>query len=255
MTISMSAHAIAGGGSYASFDLSSLNGLAGFVIHGVDPGDACGAAVAGIGDVNGDGVDDFAIGAESADPNGDSSGECYIIFGSASIGTGGVLELSSLAGIDGVVIEGAAPDDRLGASVSGAGDVNDDGYGDLIVGAPDKPREGIDAGRAYVVFGGPQIGTNGALEVRSLDGTNGFALVGVDIDDLCGLSVSRAGDFNDDGVDDLIIGALAAAGNGDESGESYLVFGLTGIGAGGVLQLSLLDGSDGFRILGAEADD
>ena len=63
------------------------------------------------------------------------------------------------------------------------------------------------------------------LELSSLNGSNGFALNGIDDDDYSGTSVSSAGDVNGDGIDDLIIGAPDAGPNGTDSGQSYVVFG------------------------------
>ncbi len=111
-------------------------------------------------------------------------------------------------------------------SVSGAGDVNGDGVDDLIIGASRAgPNGDSDAGQSYVVFGGAGVGSSGVLELSALDGSNGFALNGINADDWSGFSVSGAGDVNGDGVDDIIIGALAADPNGDRPGQSYVVFG------------------------------
>ena len=119
-----------------SLDPSAFDGTSGFVINGVDSGDRSGRSVSGAGDVNGDGIDDLIIGAYVADANGiDSAGESYVVFGSNS-GFSSSLELSTLNGSNGFVINGANDGDRIGRSVSGAGDVNGDGIDDLILGAP-----------------------------------------------------------------------------------------------------------------------
>ena len=99
------------------------------------------------------------------------------------------------------------------------------------------------------------VGNGGNLELSALDGTNGFRLSGVAADDCSGFSVSTAGDVNGDGVDDLLIGAPGADPNGDYSGASYVVFGGAGVGSGGNLELSALDGTNGFRLSGVAADD
>ena len=91
------------------------------------------------------------------------------------------------------------------------------------------------------------------VEVSELDGSNGFAIRGIDEFDNAGFSVSGVGDFNDDGVADLIVGAAGADPNGVLSaGESYVVFGGTNVGSGGVIELSLIDGSNGFVINGID---
>ena len=98
--------------------------------------------------------------------------------------------------------------DFSGFSVSDAGDVNGDGFGDLIIGAPCADPNGSYSGASYVVFG-KAGGFAANLNLSTLDGSNGFKLSGVAADDRSGRSVSAAGDVNGDGFDDLIIGALA----------------------------------------------
>jgi len=94
------------------------------------------------------------------------------------------------------------------------------------------------------------------VELSNLDGSNGFTINGIDASDYSGRSVSGAGDINGDGVDDLIIGAFGAGPDGNAyAGESYVVFGGGDVGRTGNIELSELDGSDGFVINGIDADD
>ena len=132
------------------------------------------------------------------------------------------LLLSSLNGSNGFKLDGENNYDHSGYSVSAAGDINGDGYADVVIGAYGYPS-GSYKGRSYVVFGGPGVGKTGILLLSSLNGSNGFKLDGENNGDWSGYSVSTAGDINGDGVDDLLIGALVSSGSA--KGRSYVVFG------------------------------
>ncbi len=148
-------------------------------------------------------------------------------------------KLSSLDGDNGFKLTGSGGE-RSGFSVSSAGDINGDGYDDIIIGAPYNDGGGTDAGRSYVVFGSAD-GYNSSTQLKNLNGTNGFKLVGIDNGDNSGWSVSGAGDINGDGFEDLIIGS--------SGGLSYVLFGKAD-GYADSLELSSLDGSNGFAITG-----
>ena len=244
-------------GTDGALDLSALDGTNGFTLNGIDVRDESGYSVSSAGDVNGDGYDDLVIGARLADPNEGRSGETYVIYGGAvAPGAEGELVLSDLDGTNGFVLNGIDPNDFSGVSVSSAGDVNGDGYDDLIIGARGADPGGKNSpGETYVIYGGmPRTG--GVRDLSALDGTNGFTLTGIDARDDSGFSVSSAGDVNGDGYDDLIIGARGADPNGDRSGETYVIYGgAHGPGVDGVLDLSALDGTNGFTITGIDLVD
>ncbi len=111
------------------------DGSNGFALNGVAAGNRSGSSVSNAGDINGDGIDDLIIGAP--EPNSSGSGTSYVVFGGTEVGATGTLELSSLDGSNGFALNGVATGDRLGSSVSNAGDINGDGIDDLIIGAPD----------------------------------------------------------------------------------------------------------------------
>jgi hypothetical protein len=217
----------------------------GFVINGVSGGDSSGYSVSGAGDVNGDGLDDLIVGAHSDDPNGNSSGASFVVFGKAD-GTATAVELSDIeSGSGGFVINGVSANNHSGFSVSGAGDVNGDGFDDLIVGAPYDDPNGSASGASFVVFGKTD-GT--AVELSDIEaGSGGFVINGVSWGDRSGFSVSGAGDVNGDGLDDLIVGAHSDDPNGNSSGASFVVFGKAD---GTALCRLRQDGRDGGGTLG-----
>ncbi|WP_445634143.1 Calcium-binding protein [Nostoc sp. DSM 114161] len=189
------------------------------------------------GDFNGDGIDDLIVG---------SLGQTYVVFGGTNLGSNGTLELSDLNSTNSFAINGNSANtfaftNLSGYQVSNAGDINDDGIDDLIFGASNADPNGkTDAGQTYVVFGGKNLGSNTPLNLSELNGSNGFIINGINAGDRSGTSVSKAGDINFDGVDDLIIGAPEADPNGNtNAGQSYVVYGnaaptldLNGAGAG-----------------------
>ncbi len=239
-------------GFSANLNLSSLDGANGFQLSGAGTGDQAGFSVSSAGDVNGDGFDDLLIGAFRADPHGSDSGASYGVIGTAS-GFSATFTVSSFHGATGFQLSGEAVDDGSGSSVSAAGDVNGDGFADLLVGAPRADPNGNLSGASYVVFG-KASGFSANLNLSSLNGMNGFQLSGEARDDFSGWSVSTAGDVNGDGFADLLIGAPGANPHGSDSGASYVVFGKA-IGFGANLNLSSLNGTNGFQLSGVAAYD
>ena len=163
------------------------------------------------------------------------------------------LDLSTLDGSNGFKISGVAVYDNSGFSVASAGDVNGDGFDDLIIGAYGADRTALLPGRAMWCSARPRpLPRN--LDLSTLDGSNGFKISGEAAGDDSGCSVASAGDVNGDGFDDLIIGAPVPTRTAC-SGASYVVFGKASFAdlTVGNLDLSTLNGSNGFKISGEAA--
>jgi len=156
-----------------------------------------GDSVSTAGDVNNDGYDDVIIGVPDFDNGEIDEGAAFVYLGS----------VAGLAATPSWQAEGDQADAYFGFSVSTAGDVNNDGYDDVIIGAPDFDNGEIDEGAAFVYLG----------SVAGLAATPSWQAEGDQANAHFGFSVSTAGDVNNDGYDDVIIGAWAY-GNG-ESGE------------------------------------
>ena len=160
------------------------------------------------------------------------------------------IDLSGLNGTTGFKLSGAAAYDASGVSVASAGDVNGDGFADLIIGAFGADPHGTNSGASYVVFG-KASGFAASIDLSSLNGSNGFKLSGEANDDYSGGSVASAGDVNGDGFADLIIGAAGSDAGSALDGASYVVFGKAS-GFAANVDLSTLNGTDGFKLSGSE---
>jgi len=176
-----------------------------YTAEGEAASDYFGGSVAGAGDVNGDGFDDVIVGAAGNDGGGSNAGEAYVYLGSF-LGFSNTPDWS---------VQGEAAEDSFGSRVASAGDVNGDGYDDVIVGASGNDSGGSNAGKAYVYHGSSS----------GLSATPDWSDQGEAANDHFGIGAASAGDVNGDGYDDVIVGATGNDGGGDDAGEVYVYYG------------------------------
>ena len=225
----------------------------GATLDGRAAGDQLGGAVAGLGDINGDGLDDLAVGAPLLNDVLINNGGAYVAFG-----RGGLRDLTTAAvaaGGVGFTLSGAHDEDRLGAAIAGAGDMNGDGLADFAVCAPreellDDPTD--DHGRCYVIFGRPEFDARlGLAELAAGDG--GFAINGDGWQSRAGLALAAGIDVDGDGRGDLAIGAPLFSDVDMDRGRAYVVFGR---GPGAPVELAdVAAGAGGFALDGLTASE
>jgi len=178
----------------ASFYGSYGNGLVGYCVDGV-------------GDVNGDNTPDFAIGARG-------EGKVYLFFGKRSVNWGFNYDINYAD----VVFTPEQYGNYTGWRVSGAGDVNGDGYDDFLIGAPYHDESDKENGKVYLILG-RSSGWNTSLSEADA------SYIGEAYDDEAGWDTQGAGDVDGDGYDDFLIGAWYNDSNGTDSGKMYLIHG------------------------------
>ena len=195
--VSASNHNSSTGRAYVYYGGSPMNNVADVTMDGENQCDEFGVSVSGAGNVNNNDYDDVIVGAWNYNNN---TGRAYIYYGGPTLNPDG-----------NIILDGEGADDYFGISVSGAGDVNNDNFADVIVGAAGYSSN---TGRAYIYYGGPTLDPNGNI-VLNAEGA----------DDYFGGSVSGAGDVNNDGFDDVIVGA---AGYNVGDGRAYIYYGDNG---------------------------
>jgi len=247
--------------------LWTLNSSDGFLMRGVDAFDSSGSSVSSAGDVNGDEIDDIIVSATGAAPGGVlGAGETYVVFGRNTASDGAFPSSFNFAQLDaasGITLSGENLNDLAGATVSTAGDFNNDGIGDFLISSANADPSGLNgAGKTYVIFGRNYVDGPFPAEIQlaTLDGTDGFVLNGIDEGDRSAAGPgSSAGDFNGDDISDIIISAPSANPDGViDAGETYVVFGRdTAVGGNFDASISLanLDGTNGFVLNGIDGGD
>lgn len=215
----------------ATINVTALGGDNGFQITG-PAGVALGRTVSEAGDINADGIDDFLVGAPGP-PFGTNPAFMYVVFGTTS-GFANSLHVSSLNGLNGFTISSPVFD-GLGFVGTAVGDVNGDSIDDILLGTQFADTNGTDSGAAYVIYGKTSAFAS-TMALSSLNGSNGFTIVGASASQNLGNSASAAGDVNGDGRNDFII-------------SRYVIFGRSDFPA--TFNVQQIDGNNGFSVSGS----
>lgn len=198
-------------------DLGMDLGEAAFIITGGASSDWLGTSVSNAGDVNGDGYGDFMIGAPYADDGGSAAGAVYLFYGSDNL-SGSVTDSDA-----DMILIGETAGDYAGWTVASAGDMDGDGYGDILIGAYQNDEGGTSAGKVYLVYGSRIVSdTDGSIDLSSAS----VEFVGENSYDYFGYALSGGGDVDGDGCADLLLGAKGYD-NGaySSAGNAYLIYG------------------------------
>jgi len=210
-------------------DLGSAD--ADYSFAGEAANDRAGVSAAFAGDVDGDGLEDLLIGGYNNDAGGNNAGRAYLVL-AASLGADPDL---SLADAD-HILTGAAASENAGIRVAAAGDVDGDGFGDLLIGANGANHAGNGTGKAYLVL----AASLGAADVSLADADH--ALLGEAAGDFAGSAVGSAGDVDGDGLADVLVGAWGNDEGGDRAGKGYLLLAASLTGA----EIQLADADHAF---------
>ena len=201
----------------------------------------------GVGDADGDGIEDFAISAPGDNDKAADAGRIFVqLSGSGFLHNG---KLSSLPGE--IIIDGVKAGDLSGSAIASIADLNGDGLRELLIGSAGQDKTGIDAGVAYVVRGKATVG--GIDLGDPLQGEKGYSIRGEAAGDAAGTSVLSISDLNGDGKEDIVVGAVGNDAGGTNAGAVYVSWGKSSNSA--VSLVNVGTGTGGFRIVGADAGD
>lgn len=225
-----------------ALDLAKLNATSGFKLLGTGTFSATtGYAVNGIGDINGDGFDEVAIGAKRH--GGANKGAVYVVFGKPSRSTPVNLSTDLVAN-DLIRFDGTSGDQpRLGWAVSSAGNFNGDRFTDFIFSAPfaSSPMS-TSAGAAYIIFGKANF-SDTTIPIASLSLNDGFTVYSSKYSAL-GYSLSGGRDINGDDLDDVVIGS---PGYMSQKGTCYVVYGTTN--ASSIIYAGAMTAQQGYQLV------
>lgn len=193
--------ALSASAASAHLPFQKISATAGALTGPLGADDRFGISVAGLGDLDGDTVPDVIVGASQDDTGGSNRGAVYVLF----MNTDGTVKAeqkiaSGTGGFAGILANGV----QFGASVANVGDLDNDGVTDVIVGAPLTPGGGTGRGGVWLLF----LNTNGTVKAhqRIAEGFGGLSAV-LDDNDQFGISVAGIGDLDNDGAEDVVVGA------------------------------------------------
>ena len=193
-------------------------GSTGGFLGAIDNEDHFGHALAALGDVDGDGVGDIAVGAPDDDDGGSGRGAVWILFANADGTIRSQQKISDLAGN----FQGALSNfDRFGIAVAGIGDLDGDGIGELAVGAEQDDDGGTDRGAVWILFLGAEGTVRSELKISQTMG--GFAGV-LRNDDAFGRAIVALEDQDGDGVGEIAVGAPQDDDGGPNRGAVWILY-------------------------------
>ena len=183
----------------------------------LDNNDRFGSAIAAIGDVNGDGISDLAVGAPNDDDGSNDAGAVWILMMQAD---GRVASWQKISRDEGGFNGNLNANDHFGAALAGIGDLDNDGIPDLAVGAPDADEGGTDQGSVWILF----LDSGGRVrqEQNIADDTGGFD-GNLNNDDRFGSAIAAIGDIDNDGIRDLAVGIPNDDDGSDNAGAVWIL--------------------------------
>jgi len=185
---------------------------------GIDDNDMFGSSITRIGDLNGDGISELAVGVSGDDDGGFERGALWILFMNANGTVNTEQKISQTSGLfDGILSDG----DEFGSAVTSLGDVDNDGYDDIVVGAKFGDDGGPDRGAVWILFLDKDGKVLSFTKISDLSG--GFNGTLVD-DDQFGYALTSIGDLDGDGFEDLVVTASGDEGNGVDRGALWILF-------------------------------